>query len=310
MVFQVVQDEAGRKYELVPVSISSGQVLKAGVSVNSVTFDFAAHPGTACERLYDLAESAVLLRALGHSLPRDYILSWLGLDPQASWCVLGLLRQHLSRELPLGKPGDFDLIGGRVVDGVPSFDYLVELEVKRRTVRDDGAPDNMSENGTKQAEGAAALGFDRVLLLHLLVGAERDLPDGCADSWASVHNGDFAQAVKMTAGRLRSILDSDRAPRFGYGLLGWGQVKDTDPSLTSAVCPVLLRPPPELRCHGPMGPSRERMIAGLKSFFSRPGVDPRHRFFFICQRCHEASVVPQQAGRGAQIACARCGERC
>jgi hypothetical protein len=294
-------ESGGQKFEQIPVSVSAGGVVTPSqLGSSEVTFDFAARPGSASERLADLDEAQVVARAFQYSHLRERVLAWLGLDHRTSWCIIGVLRQHVSRALPEGKPGDFDILAGRLIrqsSGIDfAFDYLAEAEVKRRLVSESGEAARMNERGTRQAYGAAELGFDRTLLLHLLVGEERDRPPQFAPSWDSVINADFGRAANMTAGLMKRVIESE--PPFGYGILGWGQLRSTDPGVSCGICPVLLREPP-VRVFSPgMGARREHITIGLKRLLAR--LDPRERFFLACRRCHELFALGEYP---------RCGER-
>jgi hypothetical protein len=288
---------------MLPIAIHDTITIPAGHHPGGSTFriGFDGHPGTSTYRLVDLVEEDLLRHALDLPSAREFILTQLGLDPHASWC---LLSEHRHRLLPAnrqGKPGDFDLIAGPIRDGLVRFETLVEVEVKVRRVDVDGEPRSApSGMGTKQARGAAELGFDRVLLLHVLVGAGRPTRGTETPSWAPVANAlALESGMRANAGCVAASADDP----FGYAILGWAQVPGTDPFLTGGITPSAITPAPFRPCAERSGfeTRRRELVRGLATVLgeSRPG-EP---VFTRCGSCGQIFG----SGRARDRRCADCG---
>ena len=274
----------GRPWVAVPRIVYDSVVVPAGST--SATATFTTHPET--NPGYDLArldEDELVDLALDSPEIRRFILSELHLDPSASWCLIAEKRCLLLPDDTERVPGDFDIIAGPLRDGLVAFDTLAEVEVKRRRVDAAGRPASTpSGTGTTQARGAARVGFDRVLLLHVLPNHVRPLPPGAAPSWASVQSGECFEAIEATSRMTEERLGP--TPPCGYALVGWGTPESTDPLRTGSLTPAPAIPAPfrPLSHDARVIANRERLEAALRRRFGgdrRPGAP----FFRSCKRC-------------------------
>ena len=278
-----------------PALVWDTAILTPGIS--ALRFSFKGQPGTAESDLVDLGEHEIVERAVFFEMVRSPILESLGLSPASSWCFINEKRPALLPNGPEGKPGDFDIIAGPVRDGLVHFDYLAEAEVKIRKVDSDGRPRSFASGmGTGQARGAAELGFDRTLLLHVLLQDGTGDLEG-ADWWrGTAGRAHFHETVSRTIGQVEKYLDLESAP-FGYGLLGWGHASSVDPTMTGALIHVGHRVPPllPLRDSPDTRENRARVVSGIKR---RLGENrPAAPVFCACEGCGQV-LVPSQSPVG------------
>lgn len=268
-----------------PFFIYDSARIGAGATA-SITFAGGTEPGAKqliqfvekqlCDVLLDVFPARLfLLEALGWRASRDV------------WWLIDTKREVVLPESPTGRPGDFDIIVGPVHDGVVSFDELAEIEVKIRKVSRDGSPRSApSGQGTTQAKGAAELGFDRVLLLHILVSEDRGLPPGYAPSWRAICN---AQADRAMTAAMRKIqqTEADITAPYGYAIASWGPAPAASPANTGAVfCPIVREAPLRPLHHRPeMAKNQSALRRGLEHLLGerRPATE---RFLRHCERCH------------------------
>lgn len=126
-----------------------------------------------------------------------------GFAGERLWCLVRAPRQALvpSDPGPGRKPGDFDVIVGRIVDEVIDLSVLglVECKVGRAITKDDSPDVRYNGWGTEQASDAALLGFDYVLLAHFLV---RDPAPGPGLTWsAAADAANFRPEIDRMHGR-------------------------------------------------------------------------------------------------------------
>ena len=283
-IFRRITD-GDREYDQISTEIYDSAGLPAGTTGKfSLEFNFSGHPGTIDTSLYELPESEIFAIALEIPRFQSLILAWLGLIPGQAWCLLEAPREALVSTRP-GKPGDFDLIAGPIMGGKMCFDYVVETEVKIRKVDRFGRPHSTaSGTGTTQALGASHLGFDRTLLLHLLVQEETPLPHDYAISWIGMVNSDFYHSMRASVGMLARVEPATEAP-YGFALLGLGQIPGTDPRRSGTLCPIHLRAPPlrPLWACEEVRTTRNGMESNLVSLIGRRR--PPSRFLRICSKC-------------------------
>lgn len=280
-LFERVRAPDGSTYEQIPVAIyDSTPLIPPG---GTFTFNFSGEYNPSGEHLSRLVESEILARLLGQHWGRDFLLRTLGLNPEASWCLLEEPRNRLLPDHRDGKPGDFDLIAGPITEGRVSFEEISEIEVKVRKIEADGHPKSFS-TGLDQASGAASIGFDRVLLLHILVGEERAEAPGDSPTWRSIRNADFLRPMKATVGMIQKV-EQDKPAPYGYALLGWGQIPGVDPLLSGGASPVLARPAPlrPLIHRTDVSVRRQALEKGLHQLLGtrRPGKP----LFRRCKKC-------------------------
>jgi len=102
-----------------------------------------------------------------------------------------------------------------------NFDNLFAIQIKIRKVKENNELQYFSSGeGTTQAYGTAKLGFDRTLLLHVLVREPKPLIDGNSPLWSVLDNADFFHHANRIIGAVKNKLDKEL---YGYGWLTWGQ---------------------------------------------------------------------------------------
>lgn len=273
-----------------------------GPDTKTAHFSFAGHPGTTEHTLFEFGEHQIVERVAFFDFASAFVVETLGLESNSAWCLINEQRHAILPDGPDGKPGDFDLIVGPIRDGLVHFDCLAEAEIKIRKVDVNGKPRSFaSGQGTTQAQGAAELGFDRTLLLHVLVQDSSGDIGGAAWWRATAGRSDFHETVRRTIGQVRNHLDLDSAP-FGYGLLGWGHASTVEPTITGAIVPVRQRDPPLRPLHDrhAVRRNRDRIESGLRRRLGERR--PAARVFRACCRCGQVFAT----GKVAHDKCQTC----
>lgn len=197
--------------------------------------DFVGRPDSAAPSPESIEEVDLgALIASGTAGVRDAIVQALGLTAPV-WMLVGELRSRVFPNDRGGKPGDFDIIVGERGQDRPAFDRLALVELKRSRVRADGKTKNPSGLGTTQAWGAAALGFDRVLLVHLVLGPDEVLrtPAGKAAT------PDYAGAARRVLGRVRRADARWRERPYGLLVVEWARAPGANLRTTGAIAATL-----------------------------------------------------------------------
>jgi hypothetical protein len=168
----------------------------------------------------ELSHLATIFRSVGIPYPN----CWIGIRIKSDF---------IKKQLPLKKlndipskyriPGNFDIIGGSLVDEMPS-DYIVGFEVKRfryiaGNLKD---PDSF---GTSQAKGYSLFGFNKVMLCHIVVAQPLNLPN--YNDWF-LNNSIVLDGMEKLQKRKIGIND-ETFFGCGYSILGWAQVSHKDP---------------------------------------------------------------------------------
>lgn len=220
-----------------------------------------------------------------HILSRQF-----GFIGERIWCLVRAPRRVLVPSSPDGKPGDFDLIVGRIVDDWVDVSTLglVEFKIAKTSSSPHettaAVPKYASGRGTKQVETACDLGFDYVLLAHLLVRDPNALWDG---TWADAANAaNFRRDTERVYGALEQ-----REPDPGYGVvvIGWGQAAGANPRFTGAMTPTVLWQTPRNNRRHTHRAEIERQLRLLIP--DRRSAAPYFRF---CDRCDAAAVFDTQ----------------
>lgn len=248
-------------------------------------FHFSGRSGTAKSHLVEEAEGPLVASIVHVDAVRQFILQQLGLIDRPAWILLGAPRNLVIPQRPAGKPGDFDLICGPVAGGALRFDYLADAEVKIRRLDADGdLRSSGSGQGTAQARGAAELGFDRTLLLHLMVSASGELPPGRVPTWDTYAGPSFS-AVETAANQARRW--EGASPAYGLALLGLGEITGTDFHLAGSISPVAVRAPPFRPLHDQTAvrTARQHVERALEAHFGSSR--PASWLFAHCRRCRQ-----------------------
>lgn len=164
------------------------------------------------------------LSVIFHSVGIQYPNCWIGIRIQSDF-VKNQLPFKLLKDIPCKYriPGNFDIIGGPLIDGMPA-DYIVGFEMKRfRYIA--GELKDPDSFGTSQAKGYTFFGFNKVMLCHILVADPVHHPD--YNDW--LLNSSIV-AEGMTKLRKRRVgINEDVFCGCGYSILGWAQVSHKDP---------------------------------------------------------------------------------
>lgn len=189
-----------------------------------ITFSFGADSdGLSEERLFDLGESEIIEEILTNPLLCHEFWNHFEIQYPNCWIITEILTKAATRSWSHSKPGDLDIVCGRIINGRPEFDFIACIQVKIRKVKTfDETGAFASGSGTAQAHWTAKMGFDRTLLLHCIVRIPQPLPEGYAPSWNAVVNADFKRAANGCFGVIRDKFERDRE-LYGYGWIGWGQ---------------------------------------------------------------------------------------
>jgi hypothetical protein len=283
----------GREVELVPTTLYFSQTVPAGATS---AIAVAAQPGKYDEALGDLSESKILSRLLGVPAIRTAIIESVGFaEISKPWFLVETDRRVLLPSVPDGKPGDFDLIVGRTRDGHLVFDELAEVEFKIRRTDSEGNPKS-APLGIDQGRGAAACGFDRVILAHVLVREPSNPAPTAPGWWDLVYNAAGSRrALEGNVGMMRAQCSSDET--FGFMTISLGQGNGGDPSRSGAIQQVNLWPAPRRPFAFSAEPSARRKQIALKLKEQLGERRPWSSFFRLC-RC--GRVI---AGDNADVAC-------
>ena len=240
-----------------------------------MTFSFGADGGDGTEeRLLDLTESQLIEQVVTNPMLMSRLLEHFEIEYPNCWIVTEILTRTASASWPYPKPGDLDIVCGRMKDGVPDFDSLCCAQVKIRKVKAlDETGDFASGAGTEQSHWTAKMGFDRTLLLHWIVRVPQPLPEGYAQNWNAISNADFERASQKL---LRHDPTEIREGRelYGFGWLGWGQAYGQRWDVCGGFSVDLVCPPP----HRPVLDSdeakktRAEMIDSLGSVVSAAAI--------------------------------------
>jgi hypothetical protein len=255
-------------YEAQRLTVYDTKVITPGMT--RAIFDFGASvDGEDTEHLYNIKEPILVERMVRQSgAALEILLRSVGIDYPRCWIMLNAPKERLIKNWKYDKPGDVDLICGNIQDGRAVLDNLIGIQVKKARVKPFRESLTFpSDTGTDQAHYTALMGFDRTLLLHLLVREPRPVPEGYAASWNPIHNSDFLPAFRASYGAIKTRLRRDL---FGYGWIGWGQAYGKPfESCGGFAYDVICEPPPRpLVDDGRVRKSRECLIASLRSLLS------------------------------------------
>ena len=232
----------GRKWHCIPTSMYDQMVPTAE---GNLTADFAGIADPHALRLYDRYEDIAADTLTGNTAGWRYLCEIAGIEYGRAWGVLRIQRDDLPGLPPAPrKPGDFDLIMGTTSqNGRVLYEDLTCFEFKLRKVHTDGEPLSMSQDpGVSQVRGAVELGFDRVILAHILVGEGCLHPDQHSPQWNSIANLEFERVMRGCAELVRRAEEKrGNSGPYGYALLGLGQIPKTDVRRTGAISCVVAR---------------------------------------------------------------------
>jgi hypothetical protein len=283
----------GREVELVPTTLYFSETVPAGATS---TISVAAQPGKYGEPLGDVSESKILSRLLGVPAIRTAIIESVGFaEISGPWFLVETDRRVLLPSAPDGKPGDFDLIVGGTREGHLVFDELAEVEFKIRRTDSEGNPKS-APLGIDQGRGAAACGFDRVVLAHVLVCEPPNPALTTPGWWNLVYNAAGSRrALEGNVAMMRAQCSDHET--FGFMTMSLGQGNGGDPSRSGAIQPVNLWPAPHRPYALSAGPSAHRQQIALKL---RDLLGDRRPWSAVFRLCRCGRLV---AGENADVTC-------
>jgi len=187
-----------------------------------ITFSFGADGGDVTEeRLFDLGEPQLIEQVLTNPLLVARLLEHFEIHYPNCWIITEMLTRSASPSWSHPKPGDLDIVCGRMKNGHPDFDFICGAQVKIRKVKTlDETGNFASGTGTEQSHWTAKMGFDRTLLLHCIVRVPQAVPDGYAPSWNPIINADFERAAKSCYGTIRTRFEKTVSCTASAGSVG------------------------------------------------------------------------------------------
>lgn len=238
------------KIEIQPLKIFDSAIVDG--STDSITLDFGAHPrDKVTDYLFRIGEIELVEKIAGSSLyPLHDILTRLDLDINNCWIATNiktdkLIENSLADKLQAksgGVAGDIDLIIGDIVNKDLSFSRLIAFQAKRRKLTLNGKSYLPSGTGTGQSSFTALMGFDKTILLHILVREPKQVSSPFAASWNPIINSDFPNMVRASYGIIKERLKREW---YGYAWLGWGQAYGREPEETGGIPSDVVVVPPQ-----------------------------------------------------------------
>jgi hypothetical protein len=221
------------------------QIPAGGTVPDRLTFSFGATADdTVEETLVELGESEIIDRTLNNPELAGRLLSLFGLPYPKCWIITEVLTNEVSKSWQHDKPGDLDIVCGRMRNGKPDLEFIACAQVKIRRVKSlDDTGSFSSGAGTTQAHFTARMGFDRTLLLHCIVREPQPTTEGYAPSWNSILNADFERAARGCYGTIKQRFEQDRE-LYGFAWIGWGQAFGKRFETCGGLCVDLVHPPP------------------------------------------------------------------
>lgn len=207
--------------ELVPLTIYDTVHIEPGANVSEIAFRFGADASddAAFNRLVVQPEAELTRALLNQGGLAADLFRLVDLVYPNVWTLIEPLTSRIAPSWREPSPGDLDIVCGAVVDGTPSLENISCFQVKIRRFRNGKT---VGPTGRSQANDTARMGFDRTVLLHMLVKEPEPVSEAEAGSWNAIKNADFVRSVRATLGVMRKDMENDSLP-FGYTIVGWGQ---------------------------------------------------------------------------------------
>jgi hypothetical protein len=241
----------------------------------SGVIDFLGEPDPAAASPETIAESKLVSLAVDTVAVRQAICEALNLRAPA-WMLVGVQRVRTFPNDALGKPGDFDVIVGELHEGKPCFERICLIEIKRSPVGSNGRPKNRpSGSGTTQARGGAKLGFDRVLLVHMVLGPDNSIQTPLGKAC-------LPENPTIVESTFKHVRRSDKSPsRRQYGLLivEWARGRGAHLSRTGSVASTLAMLSPAIQVDEAHRRALEDHLRSLLPDSNCPET------LFVCSRC-------------------------
>lgn len=175
--------------------------------------------------LFQLKERPIVESLFKPPYPMQGILKSMKINYPYCWIVTNLDTKLLLPNWTLQTPGDIDIIAGNINNDKIDLSTIIAIQVKVRRIKLDGTLKKFATGvGRSQSENTALMGFDQVLLLHILVRdpKEYSAPEHQNASW--INNSNFLQYIDVNVTLIKQYFLEKGKINFGYGWLGWGQV--------------------------------------------------------------------------------------
>jgi len=175
------------------------------------------------EKLVDLFESEITKELIQKNEFLKSFLPQIGIKYPNCWIGVELSKNLIYPDWKATKPGDVDLVIGNLKDDKFTFCFenVVGIQIKIRKVTDENELRSFpTGRGTKQSHLTAEMGFDKTVLLHILIKEPEKPPAGFSVTWNTLSNANFFHHAHRCIGAVRKRVENDI---FGYGWIGWGQ---------------------------------------------------------------------------------------
>lgn len=197
------------------------------------------------ETLFTEIESTITQELVTNSHFLERFLPMLGVQYPNCWIGVELRKELIYPNWKENKPGDIDLVIGNFKDDNSTFCFenIVGVQIKVRRVTNENDLKNFSSGrGTKQTHLTSEMGFDKTLLLHILIKQPEEKPQYFSDMWNILINANFFHYFHKCFGEIRKRIKNDI---FGYGLVAWGQ-SNVDTWKKSGILKIkMIKEPPE-----------------------------------------------------------------
>ena len=219
--------QANINYETEPITIYDTVHIPPGATIaKEIRFSFGAD-------ISDDAKFRSLIKLKEHELTRalleqpllcEKLFASLGLTFPRIWILIEPPTRLVAPSWNQGEPGDLDIICGHIEGERIVLEELNCLQIKIRRLR---GGNTRGPTGRSQALATAKMGFDRTVLVHMLLREPEPVREDAAPSWNPIQNSCFIDPTKATLGLMKKEFEEGNAP-YGYVILGWGQAYGQD----------------------------------------------------------------------------------
>lgn len=199
--------------------------------------------------LFEKDEKFVVENLFRSPDPLSPILKSIGFNYPMCWVMIHTKTKKLLKGWVDKKPGDIDIIVGNIVNDALSMDNLLAIEVKIRKISSkDKLISFSSGRGTTQATNLPKVGFNKVLLLHVLVRDPKEVPENAHPNWNIMVNTSFFNYYKACENQIVNFIKENDSS-FGYAWIGLGQAHGRNYFERGGVSHRMPIKPPEISNH-------------------------------------------------------------
>lgn len=178
------------------------------------------------KNLYAEDEPFIVQKLLEGPYVIESLLKQLGIKSPNCWAITNIKSNDILPSWGNKVPGDIDIIAGNINIEEQTWDFenMLAIQVKaRRVTLDDELKSFASGIGRSQSIGTLKMGFERVLLLHVLVRDPKEFGPEDHPNAPWIINSDFSKFEKANENLIIEYSKNNDIT-FGYGWLAWGQV--------------------------------------------------------------------------------------